>query len=149
MSERLTYRAENGWVGVNSFDKTVSPTSVAIHKLAVFEDIMDKYEIETVEELDAELQDRLDYKFLLDECNKLQQDRDTWKKACELACQETPFHCPNPPERYNAQNEYGSDEPYYIEEGGCEFSDAQGLCLNCQIQYYYNKAQEEKENKND
>ena len=39
---RLTYRTENGWVGVHNLeDKTVSSTSVAIHKLAEFEDFME------------------------------------------------------------------------------------------------------------
>ena len=40
--DRLTYITEDGWVGVNSLeDKTISPTSVAIHKLAEFEDLLE------------------------------------------------------------------------------------------------------------
>ena len=72
---------------------------------------------------------------------ELEADRDTWKRACELACEETPLHCPSPPEYYNAQYEYGSDEPYWIEEGGCEFDDPV-KCIECQINYFYKKAKE-------
>lgn len=28
---------------------------------------------------------------------KKEKDRDTWKRACELACKEAPMHCPDPP----------------------------------------------------
>lgn len=51
--ERLTYKTQDGWVGVNEQeDKTVSPTSVATHKLCELEDVLEKYEIENAEELD-------------------------------------------------------------------------------------------------
>lgn len=73
-----------------------------------------------------------------------EKDRDTWKRACELACKEAPMHCPDPPEYYNAQNEYGSDEPYYIQVSACEFSDDVGRCLECQMDYFYQQAKGEK-----
>lgn len=77
---------------------------------------------------------------------KKEKDRDTWKRACELACKEAPMHCPDPPEYYNAQNEYGSDEPYFIQISACEFSDDVGRCLECQMDYFYQKAKGEKWN---
>lgn len=47
--DRLTYRTEDGWVGVNSLeDKTISPTSVAIHKLAEFEDLLEECGFEDI-----------------------------------------------------------------------------------------------------
>ena len=47
--DRLTYRTEDGWVGVNILeDKTISPTSVAIHKLAEFEDLLEEYNFEDI-----------------------------------------------------------------------------------------------------
>ena len=54
--KRLTYRTDYGWVGVN--DQTngvVSTNSQAVHKLADIEDIMEKYNIESVEKLDESL----------------------------------------------------------------------------------------------
>lgn len=74
---------------------------------------------------------------------ELEQDRDTWKRACELACEEAPIHCPDPPEYYNAQNEYGSDESYYIQISACEFGDDVGRCRECQIDFFYQQAKEE------
>ena len=49
MDKRLTYRTEDGWVGVN--DQTngvVSTNSQAVHRLADIEDIMEKYGIDSV-----------------------------------------------------------------------------------------------------
>lgn len=43
--------------------------SAAINKLAQLEDILEKYGVESVEELEKKL-----------------ADSDTWQKACELAC---------------------------------------------------------------
>lgn len=115
MAERLTeigmfidtpvYKIKNG------------KKSEAVDKLAHLEDIMEKYGIESVEELDEklanfdnfmkgnkfetieDLQNALNGKFIevFDEKNKIwqemvknltktEQDRDTWKRACELAC---------------------------------------------------------------
>lgn len=89
----------------------------AIDKLGKFEDILEKYGIESVEELDKklanfdnfmkgnkfetieDLQNALNGRFIevFDEKNKIwqdmvkkltktEQDRDTWKRACDLAC---------------------------------------------------------------
>ena len=61
-----------------------------IYKLAQLEDIMEKYGIGGVEELEELLDDN---KYaqnvvvkLLVELQNAKIDRDTWKRACELAC---------------------------------------------------------------
>ena len=62
--------------------------SEAVDKLAQLEDILEKYGIRSMEELEVKL------KILKKQIKKAQQelaeiyikDRDTWKKACELAC---------------------------------------------------------------
>lgn len=81
----------------------------AIDKLGKLEDILEKYGIESVEELEQELKiaheiERLKDKnidlnnaiivfnknFIKDyirEINKLKVEADTWQKACELACE--------------------------------------------------------------
>ena len=124
-----------------------------IYKLAQLEDIMDKYGIESVELLEHIIKKGIVINstiedFAKEEFDKMKQDRNTWKRACELACREAPLHCPNPPEYYNAQNEYGSDEPYYIQESACEFSDDAERCLECQINYFYQQAKKEKDGDN-
>ena len=49
---RLTYRTDNGFVGVNNLeDKTVSPTSVAIHKLADIEDFFEELGFDNLQDL--------------------------------------------------------------------------------------------------
>lgn len=116
----------------------------AIDKLAQYEDVMEEHDFNNIEDL----QDFLNYaEKILKEYRQVRFDRDIWQKACELACREAPIHCPNPPEYYNAQDEYGSDEPYYIQESACEFSDDAERCLECQINYLYQQAK--KENNND
>ena len=112
MAERLTTRFH----GILVKEADVSKIQV-ITKLGQLEDIMEKYGIESVEELNKkiddftnfmkgnkfetieDLQNALNGKFIevFDEKNKIWQDmvknltktekdRDTWKKACELAC---------------------------------------------------------------
>lgn len=112
-------------------------------KLSKLEDILEKYGIESVEELDFRLAFKQNDIFNYKVVTKLEQDRDTWKRACELACEEAPIHCPDPPEYYNAQNEYGSDEPYYIQISACEFGDDVGRCRECQMDFFYQQAKEE------
>ena len=66
------------------------------------------------------------------------------KKALELACEKLPMkyeYCSSHPERYNLQDEYGSDEPYWVEEGGCEFDDPAN-CLECVMNYFKGKAED-------
>ena len=96
----------------------IDDTNKLLNKLGKLEDILEKYGIENVEELDKklanfdnfmkgnkfetieDLQNALNGKFIevFDEKNKIwqdmvknltktEQDRDTWQKACELACE--------------------------------------------------------------
>ena len=143
MAERLTTRFH----GILVKEADVSKIQV-ITKLGQLEDIMDKYDIESFELLEhiikkGKVINSVIEDFAKEEYDKMKQDRDTWKRACELACREAPMHCPNPPEYYNAQDEYGSDEPYYIQESACEFSDDAERCLECQINYFYQQAKKE------
>ena len=111
------------------FDANIAENRLdqANERLGKLEDILEKYGIESVEELGKKLADGI-----------------IWERACELACKEAPMHCPDPPEYYNAQNEYGSDEPYFIQISACEFSDDVGRCLECQMDYFYQQAKGEK-----
>lgn len=147
MAERLTTRFH----GILVKEADVSKIQV-ITKLGQLEDIMEKYGIESVELLEHIIKkgiviNSIIEDFAKEEYDKMKQDRNTWKRACELACREAPLHCPNSPEYYNAQDEYGSDEPYYIQESACEFSDDAERCLECQINYFYQQAKKEGENK--
>lgn len=66
------------------------------------------------------------------------------EEALELACEKLPMeyeYCSSHPERYNLQDEYGCDEPYWVEEGGCEFDDP-AKCLECVVNYFKAKAKE-------
>lgn len=121
MAERLTEKHNNG-----SYTGKGNDLWDILTKLGKLEDILEKYDIESVEELGKKLADGI-----------------IWERACELACKEAPMHCPDPPEYYNAQNEYGSDEPYFIQISACEFSDDVGRCLECQMDYFYQQAKGE------
>lgn len=151
MAERLTeHKTRKGVTEI--VVKSCVDINIVIHKLCLLEDIMEKYDIESFELLEhiikkGKVINSVIEDFAKEEYDKMKQDRDIWKKACELACRETPLHCPNPPEYYNAQDEYGSDEPYYIQESVCEFSDDAERCLECQINYFYQQAKKEGENK--
>ena len=76
----------------------------------------------------------------------LEEENQVLKRALELACEKLPMsseYCCVRPERYNLQDEYGSDEPYWVEEGGCEFADSPEHCLDCVIAYFIKKAEGE------
>ena len=64
--------------------------SAAINKLAQLEDILEKYDLE-VEELEELLDDNKYAQNVvvkqLVELQNAKTDRDTWKRACELACE--------------------------------------------------------------
>lgn len=75
---------------------------------------------------------------------ELQSQLALTEDALELACEKLPMeyeYCSSHPERYNLQDEYGSDEPYWVEEGGCEWDDP-ARCLECVINYFKTKAKE-------
>lgn len=98
MAERLTEKnsIENKRYMLNSEDNTVCVTNARltncatiaycwgkpIDKLAQLEDILEKYDLE-VEELDERI-----YNGAFNYIDKLkaETDRDTWQRACELAC---------------------------------------------------------------
>ena len=151
MAERLTKKDKP--IIKNQLEDNISVNeSTAIKRLWQYENVMEKYGIESVELLEHIIKKGMVINsviedFAKEEYDKIKQDRDTWKRACELACREAPLHCPNPPEYYNAQDEYGSDEPYYIQESACEFSDDAERCLECQINYFYQQAKKENESK--
>ncbi len=158
MAERLTDN-KTGWAlklndPQNEFEarqQLMRKFKLACEKLGKLEDILEKYGI-GIQKLDYILEDYSKNQArcfaVCEERDTLRQERDVWKRACELACREAPLHCPNPPEYYNAQDEYGSDEPYYIQESACEFSDDAERCLECQINYFYQQAKKEGEKNN-
>ena len=87
MAERLTTRFH----GILVKEADVFKIQV-ITKLGQLEDIMEKYDIENVEELDETL-DINNYAneiviMLRNRCQKLVDECNIWKKACELACEE-------------------------------------------------------------
>lgn len=66
--------------------------SEAVDKLAHLEDIMEKYGIESFELLEHIIKKGMVINsviedFAKEEYDKIKQDRDTWKRACELACE--------------------------------------------------------------
>ena len=150
MAERLTKKDKP--ILKNQLEDNMSVNeNTAIKRLWQYENIMEKYNIESIELLEHIIKKGMVINPIIDDFakekyDKIKQDRDTWHKACELACGEAPLHCPNPPEYYNAQDEYGSDEPYYIQVSACEFSDDAERCLECQINYFYQQAKKEGEN---
>ena len=78
----------------------------------------------------------------LQELQALKKELKIWKEVARMACDDEYWSCPNPPERYNLQDEYGSDEPYWVQEGGCEFQDH---CNECRMNAYYNKVKKKVE----
>ena len=62
-----------------------------LNKLGKLEDILEKYGIESVELLEHIIKKGIVINstiedFAKEEYDKIKQDRDTWKRACELAC---------------------------------------------------------------
>lgn len=100
MAERLT---EIGmFINTPTYIIKNGKKSEAVDKLAQLEDIMEKYGIESVEELEKILgwlytlsgKDIELMKFIAQERKQIhdmyceiKKDRDTWQKACELACE--------------------------------------------------------------
>ena len=110
MAERLTEKDKNGnnaifqnkdkFTIAKDKNNDIRVYGKAIDKLAQLEDIMAKYGIESVEELDKKIGyyiDKIDLEAENDYLKKaiekqnivtqsISKDRDTWQKACELAC---------------------------------------------------------------
>lgn len=92
----------------------INNTNKLLNKLGELEDIMEKYNIENVKELEQELKlaqeierqknrnvdlsnaiiiyNKEFYKNFIKEIEDIKEDRDTWKRACELACEELQFY---------------------------------------------------------
>ena len=70
----------------------VENTNRLLNKLGELEDIMEKYNIDSVEELEELLDDNKYAQNVivkqLVELKNAKTDRDTWKRACELACED-------------------------------------------------------------
>ena len=69
----------------------IDDTNKLLNKLGKLEDILEKYGIESVEELEDKIicyEENKDVNLGLKlDIKKLEQELDTWKKACELACE--------------------------------------------------------------
>ena len=114
MAERLTERKTTKGITRVVVRSCVCEFQTVLNKLCAFEDIMEKYGIESVEELSKifsylsgrfinsvyslkhkfdSYEDKIKYlankkgKYY-EELYETKQDRDTWKRACELACEE-------------------------------------------------------------
>ena len=84
MAERLTRNSKFSFYNQNDLDAMYD-------KLAELEDIMEKFDIESAEELDETLDDN---QYSKEAFSKLQasyqqvkNEQDTWERACELACE--------------------------------------------------------------
>ena len=89
MAERLTKEYYYTWD--ENGTKKLSYIQKLQNKLGKLEDILEKYGIESVEELDYLLEVfkkmRKQYGKLNQENCKSKKELDTWKRACELACE--------------------------------------------------------------
>ena len=88
MAERLTTRFH----GILVKEADVSKIQV-ITKLGQLEDILEKYGVESVELLEHIIKKGIVINstiedFAKEEYDKMKQDRNTWKRACELACED-------------------------------------------------------------
>lgn len=96
MAERLTYWNDKEKKSalpkcINDFGDVVDLEDLC-YKLACLEDILEKYGIEDLEqylqrvrEIDKELRDTIQQLHTI--IDTIGYDRDTWKRACELACE--------------------------------------------------------------
>ena len=100
MGERLTERNKTGWAlklndPQNEFEarqQLMSKFKLACSKLGQLEDVMEKYNIESIELLEHIIKKGMVINPIIDDFakekyDKTKQDRDTWQKACELACE--------------------------------------------------------------
>lgn len=91
MAERLTKKDKP--ILKNQLEDNMSVNeSTAIKRLWQYENIMGKYGIESFELLEhiikkGKVINSVIEDFAKEEYDKMKQDRDTWKKACELACE--------------------------------------------------------------
>lgn len=83
MAERLTIKNSDG-----TYSQPIDTTFEKVfNKLAELEDIMEKYDLK-IEELDKLIDGmQASIKVLTKRVNRYKTDRDTWQRACELACE--------------------------------------------------------------
>lgn len=80
MAERLTIKNSDGTYS----QPTDTTFEKVFNKLAELEDIMEEHDLNNIEYL----QDFLNYaEKVIKEYKQVKTDRDTWQKACELACE--------------------------------------------------------------
>ena len=90
MAERLTeHKTRKGVTEI--VVKPCVDINIVIHKLCLFEKNKEKYDIESFELLEhiikkGKVINSVIEDFAKEEYDKMKQDRDTWQKACELAC---------------------------------------------------------------
>ena len=70
----------------------IDDTNKLLNKLGKLEDILEKYSIESLDTLEhiikkGQLINSTIEGFAKEAYNEMQTDRDTWKRACELACE--------------------------------------------------------------
>ena len=65
----------------------IDDTNQLLNKLGKLEDILEKYGVESMEELDFRLAFKQNDVFNYKVVTELEQERDAWKRACELACE--------------------------------------------------------------
>ena len=93
MAERLTEKIFDETGKQQDIYEWSSASSLECNrKLGKLEDIIEKYDIESFELLEhiikkGKVINSVIEDFAKEEYDKMKQDRDTWKRACELACQ--------------------------------------------------------------
>ena len=97
-------------------------------KLGELEDILEKYGVESFELLEHIIKKGMVINsviedFAKEEYDKIKQDRDTWQKACELACKNMKL-------------------PVDILIGNKEFNECHSI-----VEYFYQQAKKENDNK--
>ena len=122
---------EYGMVDIQDFKdclESMYDESINAKKLKEFQDIMKKYDIESFELLEhiikkGKVINSVIEDFAKEEYDKMKQDRDTWKRACELACENMKL-------------------PVDILIGNKEFNECHSI-----VEYFYQQAKKEGENK--
>ena len=141
MAERLTEFNKTGWVlklgePQNEFEarqQLMSKFKLACEKLGKIEDLLEKYGIESLDTLEHIIKKGKVIIAVADNVSiyeEIQKDRDTWKRACELAC--------------DAMTKLGGDDCC-----GCRLN--KEMCKICEnkkglIDYFYQQAKKEGEN---
>lgn len=128
MAERLT---RNNKVNFYFHDEA---SNMVYYKLQGLEDILEKYGIESVELLEHIIKKGIVINstiedFAKEEYDKMKQDRDTWQKACELACKRICY-------MLDQEMQYHEHEKFNSEE-----------YLKTEIDYFYQQAKKESESK--